>query len=124
MKTLNEYLSLPYRLEILPDPQEGGYVGILPELPGCMTTANDIDALMHNIEDAKRAWLEAALQDGLAIPEPQSLRDYSGQFKLRLPKSLHQQLAEHAKQEGVSMNQYCVYLLTQQDARFTTKHVS
>ena len=89
-----------------------------------VTAQADIDTLMRNVEDAKRAWLEAALQDGLGIPEPQSLRDYSGQFKLRLPKSLHQQLAEHAKQEGVSMNQYCVYLLTQQDARFSTKHVS
>ena len=124
MKTIEYYLSLPYRMEILPDPQEGGYVGFLPELPGCMTTADNIERLTENMEDAKRAWLEAAMQDGLAIPEPQSLREYSGQFKLRLPKSLHQQLAEHARQEGVSMNQYCVYLLTQQDARFTEKHVS
>lgn len=40
---------------------------------------------------------------------------YSGQFKLRLPKSLHRQLAEHSRREGVSINQYCVYLLAKND---------
>nr|WP_242953521.1 toxin-antitoxin system HicB family antitoxin [Enterocloster citroniae] len=39
------------------------------------------------------------------------MEKYSGQFKLRLPKSLHRQLTQHSKREGVSMNQYCVYLL-------------
>jgi predicted HicB family RNase H-like nuclease len=72
------------------------------------------DALA-NIEDAKRAWIEAAMEDGLSIPEPLSLDDYSGQFKLRIPKSLHRSLAEHAREEGTSMNQYCLYLLSKND---------
>ena len=52
---------------------------------------------------------------GIEIPEPVSLDDYSGQFKLHIPKSLHHALATHAKEEGISMNQYCVYLLTKND---------
>jgi len=32
---------------------------------------------------------------------------------LRLPESLHQRLARQAQAEGVSMNQYLVYALTQ-----------
>jgi len=35
---------------------------------------------------------------------------------LRLPDSLHQRLARQAKAEGVSMNQYLVYALTQATA--------
>ena len=66
-----------------------------------------------NALDAKRAWLEAALEDGVQIAEPLQDDQYSGQFKLRLPKSLHRQLAEGAKREGISMNQYCLYLLSQ-----------
>lgn len=31
---------------------------------------------------------------------------------LRLPKSLHDQLKFGANEEGVSLNQYCVYLLS------------
>ncbi len=42
--------------------------------------------------------------------------EYSGQFKLRIPKSLHKSLAEHSKTEGISMNQYCLYLLAKNDA--------
>jgi antitoxin HicB len=52
------------------------------------------------------------LESGYEIPEPDVLDDYSGQFKLRLPKSLHKELAEKSKQEGISMNQYCLYLLS------------
>ena len=52
----------------------------------------------------------------MPIPEPDSIEDYSGQFKLRLPRSLHRQLALQSKREGVSMNQYCVFLLSQNNA--------
>jgi len=51
-------------------------------------------------------------EDGSSIPEPARLEDYSGQFKLRLPKSLHRLLVQKSSEEGVSMNQYCVYLLS------------
>lgn len=40
----------------------------------------------------------------------------SGQFKLRIPKSLRPSLARHAKRKGISMNQYCMYLLSKNDA--------
>ena len=60
--------------------------------------------------------MQAALEDGLPVREPDDLENYSGQFKLRIPKSLHRSLAEHARQEGISMNQYCVYLLSRNDA--------
>ena len=63
----------------------------------------------------KKAWLEAALEEGVEIHEPDSLEDYSGQFKLRIPRSLHRLLAEHSQRE----NQYCVYLLSRNDAVFS-----
>lgn len=116
MKTLNEYLSMNYRMEIVPDPDEGGFVVSFPELPGCITCGETIESAAANAMDAKRAWLEAALEEKIEIHEPDSLEDYSGQFKLRLPRSLHRALAEHSKREGVSMNQYCVYLLSKNDA--------
>lgn len=65
MKTLNEYLSLPYGLEIIPDPQEGGYVASYPDLPGCMTCGETIESAAANAVDAKKAWLEAAMEDGV-----------------------------------------------------------
>ena len=106
MKTLNEYLALPYRMEIVEDREEGGYVVSYPDLPGCLTCGETIESAVENARDAKRVWLEAALEEGVSIPMPDSLEDYSGQFKLRLPRSLHRALAEHSQREGISMNQY------------------
>ena len=94
MKTLNEYLALPYRMEIVEDREEGGYVVSYPDLPGCLTCGETIESAVENARDAKKA----------------------GQFKLRLPRSLHRALAEHSQREGISMNQYCVYLLAKNDA--------
>jgi antitoxin HicB len=116
MKTVEYYMNLPYKMEIVPDPDEGGYVARYPELPGCMTAGETVESVIKNAADAKKAWLEAALEEGTEIAEPVSLDDYSGQFKLRIPKSLHRTLAMHSKEEGVSMNQYCVYLLSKNDA--------
>ena len=117
MKIIEEYLSLPYKMELVPDPDEGGFVVSYPDLPGCLSSGETVEQAIANAEDAKKAWLEAALEDGIEIPEPDSLDAYSGQFKLRIPKSLHRSLAEHSKREGISMNQYCLYLLSLNDAR-------
>ena len=34
MKTLNEYMKMPYRMEIVEDEEEGGFVVSYPDLPG------------------------------------------------------------------------------------------
>ena len=116
MKTLNDYMAMSYRMEIIEDKEEGGYVAAYPDLPGCITCGETIESAVANAVDAKKASIEAALEDGIEIQEPDSLEAYSGQFKLRIPRSLHRTLAEHSKREGVSMNQYCVYLLSRNDA--------
>lgn len=117
MKDLDYYMNIPFRIEITPDTDEGGYAASFPELPGCLTCGDTIESAVRNAEDAKKEWLSAALESGIPIPEPVPADDYSGQFKLRLPKTLHKQLSEQAKAEGISMNQYCIYLLSQNNAR-------
>lgn len=119
MKTIDYYMNLPYKMEIVPDIEEGGFVAMFPDLPGCITVGDTIDEVITNIIDAKKVWIEAELEEGRIIPEPKDINDYSGQFKLRLPKSLHRILAENSKREGISMNQYCLYLLSRNDAIYT-----
>lgn len=118
MKTLNEYMAMSYRMEIVEDKDEGGFVVTYPNLPGCITCGETIESAVKNALDAKKAWIEAAIDEGIEIREPDSLEAYSGQFKLRIPRSLHRALAEHSQREGVSMNQYCVYLLSKNDALY------
>lgn len=114
--TLNVYMKLPYRMEIVPDEDEGGYAVAFPDLPGCITCGDSLQSAVKNATDAKKAWLEAAMDEGIEITKPGDLSDYSGQFKLRIPKSLHRQLSEHSRKEGISKNQYCLYLLSRNDA--------
>ena len=113
MKTLNDYMAMSYRMEIVEDKDEGGFVVSYPDLPGCITCGETVESAVA------KAWFEAALEEGVEIHEPDSLEDYSGQFKLRIPRSLHRSLAEHSQREGISMNQYCVYLLSRNDAVFS-----
>lgn len=121
MKKIEDYVDLPYKMEIVKDLDEGGYVVSFPDLPGCLTVGETIEEAIKNAEDAKRAWLEAAIEEQIEISIPENKEKYSGQFKLRIPKSLHRILAEQSKREGISMNQYCVYLLSRNIALSTNK---
>lgn len=70
-----------YRMEIVEDKVESGFVISLPELPGCITCGETLETAVANILDAKKAWLEAAIEEGIEISEPNSLEKCSGQFK-------------------------------------------
>ena len=69
---------------------------------------------MPNLIEVQKDSYNWFLKKGLheVFEDISPIEDYSGQFKLRLPKSLHKRLAEKSGEEGVSMNQYCVYLLS------------
>ena len=75
MKTFEEYLALPYKMELVPDTEEGGFVVSFPDLPGCLSSGETMEQAITNAEDAKKAWLEAALEDGILINEPDSLNE-------------------------------------------------
>ena len=60
-KTLDDYMKLNYRMEIIEDKDEGGFVVSFPDLPGCLTCGETIEAAVSNSTDAKRVWLQAAV---------------------------------------------------------------
>ena len=87
MKMAKYYMPLPYSLEILPNPDEGGYVIRHPDLPGCITVGDTMYDALANAENAKRTWIAAALEDGIAITEPESPDDYSVSSNFGLPRA-------------------------------------
>ncbi|MBX3000669.1 MAG: type II toxin-antitoxin system HicB family antitoxin [Caldilineaceae bacterium] len=107
-KTVEEYLQLPYTIEIVRDEGDGfaGWFARVLELPGCMTQADTFDELDEMIEDAMRSWIEVALDNGLPIPEPRTQDQYSGKFVVRVPRSLHRDLVTAAERDGVSLNAF------------------
>ena len=109
-KNLKYYMSLPYQVVVTPSP-EGGYSAKIPDLPGCVTQGETRLEVLEMIEDAKLCWLEAALDLGQSIDEP-DFDKYNGRLHVRIPKSLHKKLAENAKLEGVKLDQLVIYLIT------------
>lgn len=71
MRTIEKYMAMDHRLEIIEDTDEGGYVAYFPELPGCITCGKTIKSATANAMDAKRVWLEAALEEGIQIQFPE-----------------------------------------------------
>ncbi len=114
-KTLEYYMSLPYKVEIYPEEDGTGYTAVIPELPGCMTSADSYQELSEMISEAKELWLEVVLEEGMYIPEPApaETEEYSGRFVLRIPRSLHRQLVERATRENTSLNQLVLTLLAE-----------
>jgi antitoxin HicB len=112
---LLRYLSLPYRVEIYPDEGGHGFTASVPDLPGCVTSADSIEEVVSSIQEAKEVWIQVALEEGDEIPEPSplTLETFSGKFLIRAPKSLHRRLVKRAQLEGVSLNQLVVTLLAE-----------
>jgi antitoxin HicB len=118
-KTLDYYYSLkyPFKIETISEEDGGGYMITYTDLPGCISDGETIEELLLNGEDAKRAWVQTAYEKSMEIPEPNSISDkFSGRITLRTPKSLHRDLVEQAEKEGISLNQYIVYLLSKESS--------
>jgi len=98
VKKRTEY---PFELRPLTN-DEGGWLAVYPDLPGCMSDGETPEEAMNNGKDALAAWLKAAEDTGREVLQPGDLS--SGKFITRVPRSLRARLTARAKQEGVSMN--------------------
>ncbi len=107
-RTLEEYLELPYTIEVLYDDSDGepGWVASVVELPGCITQGDTFEELGEMIHEAMLGWIEIVLEDGREVPEPRPFDDYSGKFVTRVPRSLHRDLVRAAERDGVSLNSF------------------
>ena len=111
--TLKQLFKLEYPLQIVSDPT-GGFVAHYPDLPGCVTVGETLEEIALMAVDARQSWLTVAHKHGIEIPVPNSsVSSFSGQFRLRLPKSLHQKLSERAEVEGVSLNTLAATILAE-----------
>jgi len=82
----------------------------LPDLAEYGETADEAYAL---VVDAIETAMAAYADRGRAFPPPlQPTEDFSGRVTLRLPKSLHRSLVQMAEDEGVSLNQHLVNVLS------------
>jgi len=123
MRSLEEYINLPYKIEIIKN-TDSTFFASIKELPGCMTEGDTVEEACQMIEDAKKIWLETAIKNRLEIPEPEVLqtKTYSGKLVLRIPKNLHKELSLTAEENDVSLNQYMNVLLSERHAVLKEKY--
>ncbi|ODN40948.1 type II toxin-antitoxin system HicB family antitoxin [Piscirickettsia litoralis] len=106
-------LDYSFNVHRLSEEDGGGYLVEFPDLPGCMADGETIEDAIADAKDACEAWIEAAHEFGREIPKPKSDDDFSGQWRVRTPKSLHAALSRKAKEENVSLNTLVVCLLAE-----------
>lgn len=106
-----------YPIEVFWSDDDDGYIAVVPDLPGCNAWGKTATDAIREGHDAIAAWIKAARSMKRSIPKPSRRADdlaYSGKFLMRVPKRLHADMARAAKAQGVSLNQYVLYLLTAQ----------
>lgn len=101
---IDELMTRTYAYELVPDPDEGGYFAYHPDLEGCFAQGDSADEAIASLDDARRVWFEARLEERLPIPRP--LEDEpSGRFSVRVPRATHGEAVRAAARQGVSLNQ-------------------
>jgi predicted HicB family RNase H-like nuclease len=102
------YLSLPYRISVAcldgDDPRR--WRASVDELVGCEARGPTPAEAVAGIPNAVAEWVEAAHAEGREIPEPRDARQYSGKVLVRMPQSLHAELAHEAERDQISLNAY------------------
>jgi predicted HicB family RNase H-like nuclease len=105
--------DLRYSLRVAWSPEDSAFVAECPEFEGISALGSSYGEAVSELETALRLALEAHEGEGWAVPEPQMMPRYSGQFRLRVPRSLHGWLVDRAYREGISLNTLVVELLSE-----------
>jgi predicted HicB family RNase H-like nuclease len=103
-----------YRIEVFYSDEDGGYIAHLLEFPSLSAFGSTEEQAVRELKRATKAWLKALADDGKAPPEPLAAKEFSGEFRLRLPKDLHRKLAVEAQRNQTSLNSYCIHKLAEQ----------
>lgn len=102
-----------YSFHVAWSEDDSAYVALCPEFPGLSALGEAPEDAVRELKVAIGLALETIAESGEPPPTPQAITEFSGQFRLRLPRTLHQSLAMRAEIEGVSLNTIAVTYLSQ-----------
>jgi antitoxin HicB len=91
--------------------EDAAYVATCPEFPGLSGVGASAEEALGELREAMEMAFDTYREEGWELPSPRSVPAYSGQLRLRMPKSLHASLASEAEADGVSLNTLAVSLL-------------
>ena len=87
---------------------DSAYVATSSEFPGLSGFGETVEEAIGQLRVAIELALEVYQEEGVSVPSARKLPEYSGQFRLRVPRSVHEGLARRAQEEGVSLNTLAV----------------
>jgi len=104
-------MSDPYKYEVgvkkIIDEGEEFFQGSVKEFPDLNVFSETYAEAYELIIDAVRESIGLLAEQGKHIPEPlEAIEDYSGRVTLRMPKTIHREIAINAKEDGASLNQF------------------
>jgi antitoxin HicB len=102
--------SYPFVIRPLSDEDGGGFLIEYPDLPGCMSDGETPEEAIVQGRDAVKSYLLSCIKHKDPIP---SASKASGQWRQRVPRSLHARLVTRARQEGVSLNSLVTTLVAE-----------
>lgn len=94
-----------YKFDLAWSVEDEGYIATCPEFVGLSAFGETANEALAEAQVALKLFIETYKEKGIPLPEPKTVQDYSGQIRLRLPKSLHGQAAKVASEDGISLNQ-------------------
>ncbi|WP_431922402.1 type II toxin-antitoxin system HicB family antitoxin [Micromonospora wenchangensis] len=92
--------------------QDNEFVATCAEFPSLSWLAPSQIEALQGLQDLLSEVVADLEQQGEEVPEPYADRSYSGKFNVRVGESLHRELAIHAAEDGMSLNQYVVRKLS------------
>jgi antitoxin HicB len=101
---------LPYPVTLVHE-DDDQWVATIDALPGCTARGATPDEAVERAGEAMTAWLASARREGKDVPEPKTAQSHSGRLLLRMPQTLHAELARIAEREKVSLNQFITDVL-------------
>jgi predicted RNase H-like HicB family nuclease len=105
--------NVKYPKQVFWSDEDEGYIAIAPDLPGSSAFGESEPEALRELDDVIVGWIAAAKAIGNAVPPPSTpSKQHSGKLLVRMPRTLHRDLAEEASREGVSLNQYVVFVLS------------
>lgn len=102
-----------YSINVIWSDEDDCFVATVPEFPGLSAFGDTKAEAMSEAEIALCGFLKVYEEDGCPLPKPHKAKEFSGQIRIRIPKSLHAELSRLARQEGVSLNTVIVSLLSE-----------
>jgi len=105
-----------YSINLVWSDEDEGYIATIPEFPGLSAFGNTESGAVKEAKIAAEGFIAIYKREGKPIPEPMLLTPFSGQLRIRIAKSLHESLSQEAKKEGISLNSYINYLLSEKNA--------